>query len=106
MSKEQQYSLGIISPPSSVTFMMNNNDEAMRITKEGVWVNPNIPVDAAANAVIGVLDQHIKALVKRQPLSNEAINNIFDTLMSTGHEKSIYDLVHEIEKAHGITNEP
>ena len=102
MDKEQQYSLGVILPPSSVTFMMNNNDEAMRITKEGVWVNPSMTVDEAASAVIAALDQHIKALVKRHPLSNEAINNIFDTLMSTGHEKSIYDLAHEIEKAHGI----
>ena len=48
MDKEQQYLLGVISPPSSVTFMMNNNDEVMRITKEGVWVNPNLTVDEAS----------------------------------------------------------
>ena len=111
MKLEGQHSLEVMSPPNSITIMMPNGaDKVMRITKEGVWVNPTIPVDAAANAVIGVLDQHIKALVKRQPLSDEAIRAVYySQLGKFGQLCDMDDIeffARSIEAAHGITNEP
>ena len=64
---QEQYSLGKILPPSTITFFTDNGaTDVMKITKEGIWVNPNLTVDKAATAVIEALDEHIKALVKRQ----------------------------------------
>ena len=82
MKLEGQHSLSVISPPSSITIMMPNGaDKVMRITKEGVWVNPKMPVDAAANAVIGVLDQHIKALVKREETQRDELLNALEAII-------------------------
>jgi predicted ATPase len=42
----------------------NDQTEVMRISRDGVWVNPNMPVDDAAKAVLAALDSHIKMLVE------------------------------------------
>ena len=39
--------------------------EVLRIAKEGITANPDVPVDAAAAAVIRALDGHIKNLTQR-----------------------------------------
>jgi hypothetical protein len=42
----------------------NDQTEVMRISRDGVWVNPNMPVDDAAKAVLAALGSHIKMLVE------------------------------------------
>lgn len=37
--------------------------EVMRISMDGITVNPNIPMDDAAKYVISALDMHIKAMI-------------------------------------------
>ena len=39
--------------------------EVLRIAKEGITANPDVPVDAAAAAVIRVLEGYIKNLTQR-----------------------------------------
>ena len=39
--------------------------EVMRITRTGIWVNPDIAVDDAAKAVLESIDENIKFLVQR-----------------------------------------
>ena len=39
--------------------------EVLRIAKEGIWANPDVPVDQAAHAVLAALDSYIKELVKK-----------------------------------------
>jgi hypothetical protein len=56
------------SLPDTIHFhhtINNDKTEVMRITKEGVWVNPDIPVDEAAKAVLDALDSQIKVLVQK-----------------------------------------
>ena len=53
--------------PDTIHFnhtMQNKNTEVMRITRDGVWVNPDIPVKEAAKAVLDALDSQIKVLVQ------------------------------------------
>ena len=52
---------GAIEP--NITFLTNSSKEAMRIDKNGVWVNPDFPMDEAAQYVINALDEHIKGLI-------------------------------------------
>ena len=39
--------------------------EVMRISRTGIWVNPDMAVDEAAKAVLEALDKNIKILVQR-----------------------------------------
>lgn len=41
----------------------NDNTEVMRITRDGVWVNPDMSIDDTAKAVLAALDSQIKVLV-------------------------------------------
>ena len=52
---------GTVEP--NITFLTNSSKEAMRIDKNGVRVNPDFPMDEAAQYVINALDEHIKGLI-------------------------------------------
>jgi len=39
--------------------------EVLRLSKDGIWANPEIPVDEAAQAVLAAIDLNIKLLVKK-----------------------------------------
>jgi hypothetical protein len=60
----QQYKLHD-SRPNSIIFHCAVNDEqtaVLRISKDGIWANPDVPVDDAAKAVLAALDGPIKGL--------------------------------------------
>ena len=52
---------GAIEP--NITFLTNASKEVMRIDKNGVTINPEMPLDEAAQHVINALDAHIQHLV-------------------------------------------
>jgi hypothetical protein len=39
--------------------------EVMRITRDGVWVNPDVAVDDTAKAVLQAIEGYVKVLVQR-----------------------------------------
>lgn len=54
--------------PNNITFCDTSNGyqrEVLRITKDGITANPDVPVDEAAAAVIRALDGYIKNLTQR-----------------------------------------
>lgn len=55
---------GAIEP--NITFLTNASKEVMRIDNNGVTINPEIPLDEAAQHVINALDAHIKHLVRSE----------------------------------------
>ena len=54
-------------PTGAIHFYGNSDDrtEILRIARDGIWANPDIPADDAAKLVLGALDRYIKELVKR-----------------------------------------
>ena len=42
-----------------------NGTEILRLSKDGVWVNPDIPADDVAKIVLNALDYNIKVLVQK-----------------------------------------
>ena len=55
--------------PDTIHFhhtMNNDNTEVMRITRDGVWVNPDMSIDDTAKAVLAALDSQIKVLVQSE----------------------------------------
>ena len=56
-------------PPNNITFyntLGGGQVEVLRISKDGITTNPDVPVDEAAAAVIRALDGHINNLVNRK----------------------------------------
>lgn len=52
---------------SNITFRneVGPGVEILRISKEGIWANPDVPVDQAAHAVLAAIESNIKELVQR-----------------------------------------
>jgi hypothetical protein len=52
--------------PNITTFYCGPSPlEILRITKEGIWANPDVPVDEAAKKVLKAIDHNIKVLVQK-----------------------------------------
>lgn len=53
--------------PNTIHFnhTTDNQTEVMRITRDGVWVNPDMEVDEIAQSVLNALDYQVKVLVQR-----------------------------------------
>lgn len=51
--------------PNSISFNIHEPEtvEVMRIGRNGIWANPNVPVNDTAKAVLESLDVYIKKLV-------------------------------------------
>lgn len=47
----------------NTTIINPDSIEILRISKDGIWVNPDVPVDDAAKAVLEALEYQIKAQV-------------------------------------------
>jgi len=52
---------------SNITFRneVGPGVEILRISKEGIWANPEVPVDQAAHAVLAAIESNIKELVQK-----------------------------------------
>jgi len=52
---------------SNITFRneVGPGVEILRISKEGIWANPDVPVDQAAHAVLAAVEINIKELVQK-----------------------------------------
>ena len=60
--------LGIGTAPqlsSTIHFYSSGTVEVMRLSRDGVWANPDVPVDETAQVVLNALDYNIKLLVER-----------------------------------------
>jgi hypothetical protein len=50
--------------PNNIVFMIDyGTTEVLRITKEGVWANPDFTADETAKKVLEILDVHVKVMV-------------------------------------------
>ena len=66
MSQENR--IGKILPADKITFFGTGEKygtEVMRITRDGVWVNPDVAVDDTAKSVLQAIEGYVKVLVQR-----------------------------------------
>ena len=55
-------------PTANICFFgtnANNSTEVLRLSKDGIWANPDIPVDEAAKLVLAAMEWNIKVLVDK-----------------------------------------
>ena len=60
--------IGDVQPSGSIQFfstVAEPSTEVLRLSRHGVWANPDIPVDAAAQAVLAAIEFNIKLMVER-----------------------------------------
>lgn len=65
----QRYKLHDSRPTNSIQFFGNQSSgpsvEILRISKDGIWVNPEVPSDEAAKKVLEAIDHNVKFMVER-----------------------------------------
>ena len=54
---------GAIEP--NITFLGGASKEVLRLSKDGIWANPDIPADDAAKLVLAAIDHNIKVMVDK-----------------------------------------
>ena len=52
-------------PTGSIQFLMGDSTEVLRISRDGITANPDVPVDEIASRVLELLEQNIRVLVQR-----------------------------------------
>ena len=50
---------------SFIQFNSDNHTEVLRLSKDGIWVNPDIPVDDVAKLVLAAIEWNIKVLIDK-----------------------------------------
>ena len=50
---------------SFIQFHTDTHTEVLRLSKDGIWANPDIPADEAAKLVLAAIDHNIKVLVDK-----------------------------------------
>ena len=95
---------GAVEP--NITFLINAGKEVMRIDKNGVTINPEIPLDEAAQHVINALDAHIQHIVREalaQPEQEPVAWKWHKAPVKTswGHEMFVADL--GIDRDHTVS---
>ena len=78
------YKLHKVEPTNSIRFYSGTNtderNEVLRISRDGVWANPDIPVDYAAKLVLNAVDGYVKRMVaKAVEAEREACAQICDS---------------------------
>jgi hypothetical protein len=68
------------SRPNSIRFFSpsDTSTEVLRISKDGIWANPDIPTDEAAKRLLAALDSHIKGMIER--MRKEELDKCCDLL--------------------------
>jgi hypothetical protein len=86
-------------PTGSIQFLMCDSTEVLRISRDGITANPDVPVDEIASRVLELLDENIKTLVKRAVEAER--NKVAQWMMArgyaTGHGDTVNDLLKELE---------
>ena len=100
----------ITTPPSNIIFYDNSTGEqreVMRITKDGITSNPDVPTDEGAKAIIRALDGYIKNLVNRTwvDLTDDEIAELSDKILCyqiyDNKESGVFEFARAIlRKAH------
>jgi hypothetical protein len=101
--------VGVTPPPSTITFFSNIPEprvKVMEITKDGIWVNPDVSVDDTAKAVLNALEVYIKNLVEKAryekrewvDISQEDENEIWRSIFMSNPKISFGDFYTIIQK--------
>ena len=75
----------------SIQFVMGDSTEVLRISRDGITVNPDVPIDEIAQTVLEALDKNIQVLVRRavEAERNKVAQWMIARSYATGHGRYI-----------------
>jgi hypothetical protein len=79
----QQYRLHDSRPANTIKFYGGDEPrtEVLRISKDGIWANPDIPCDEAAKKVLEAINGYVKGMVERvREEARQEVQGRVDTL--------------------------
>ena len=98
MSNDFTFGLhGAIEP--NITFIGGEAIEVMRLDKNGVTINPEMPLDEAAQHVINALDAHTKSLIQAE---REACAKVVEGLFDDPND-AVLEFIVDAIRARGNT---
>ena len=82
-----------------VNTISGDNVEVLRISKDGITANPDVPVDDAAKAVLRAVDGYIKQITQRTwiGLTDEERGQIYSSWRFNGINSTNLELCRDIE---------
>lgn len=73
----------------SIKFVRGDNTEVLRISKDGITVNPDVPVDEIAQTVLNLVQRAVEATI----LCNKVAQWMIERSYATGHGDTIEGLL-------------
>jgi len=88
--------------PFTIQFHSNPATEVLRLTKDGIWANPDIPVDDAAKLVLAAIGGNIEILVQKAVLSErEACAKLCDDIHDEHEARDTFSTYADAIRARG-----
>ena len=80
--------------PFTIQFHSTPATEVLRLTKDGIWANPDIPADDAAKLVLEAIDHNIKILVQKAVLAErEACAKLIEAYIVPGMAREMARII-------------
>ena len=79
---------GPTAPPNIHFYGGEDRTEILRLSKDGIWANPDVPCDEAAKKVLEAIDGYIKVMVEKAVTA--AINEEIEACAAIAHEAEPY----------------
>jgi len=94
---EDARELGLDYEPNTITFRSEPATEVLRLSVDGIWANPDVPVDDAAKLVLAAVGDNINVLVQKAvQAEREACAKVCDELIApdiySDTDKSMWDV--------------
>ena len=77
----------------SIQFVRGDNTEVLRVSKDGITVNPDVPVDEIAQTVLNLVQRAVEATI----LCNKVAQWMIARSYATGHGDTVEDLLNELD---------
>ena len=75
---------GPTAPPNIHFYGGEDRTEILRLSKDGIWANPDVPTDEAAKKVLEAIDGYVKLMVEKAVTA--AINEEIEACAAIAHE--------------------
>lgn len=79
---------GPTAPPNIHFYGGEDKTEILRLSKDGIWANPDVPCDEAAKKVLEAVDVYLRVMVEKAVIA--AVNEEIEACAAIAHEAEPY----------------
>lgn len=87
---------------SEIRFMLDDATEILRLSKDGIWVNPAYPVEETAQRVLDALSANVRVMVEKAvEAEREACAELLDDMADQDKWSNYYKVAATAIRARG-----